>query len=163
MIAEVRSHVIDNPGATAHDIMKAHPGLNPANLTSALRNLYRKGELERMKVSRCPESPGRSVYAYWPAKVWDEARAKALVESHGVNQSRFEGTVEDWSLPCPRCGHDRMQLPMVLNALSRRAHVYVCKECGMDEAMRDMAKEPPLPIMEWGMTLGFMACDEEGN
>lgn len=53
--------------------------------------------------------------------------------------------------PCPRCGHDRMHSDsVVLNALSRYATVYICEECGMDEAMRDMFGDP-LPLEEWAM------------
>ncbi|HWP51661.1 MAG TPA: hypothetical protein VN626_08190 [Clostridia bacterium] len=36
----------------------------------------------------------------------------------------------------------------VRNALSRHANVYVCDECGMDEAMREYAGNP-LPLEEW--------------
>ena len=56
---------------------------------------------------------------------------------------------------CPRCGHERMNKKPVRNALSRYAHVYICDECGMDEALRDMAGMPPLPFEEWGMAAIF--------
>lgn len=48
---------------------------------------------------------------------------------------------------CLRCGQplcDRL----VDNALSRALDVYVCPQCGVDEALRD-ASYDPLPISEW--------------
>ena len=43
----------------------------------------------------------------------------------------------------------------VRNALSRYARVYICGECGTDEALHDMAGMPPLPFEEWGMAAIF--------
>ena len=62
--------------------------------------------------------------------------------------------------PCPRCGHDRMdsQNP-VRNALSRYADVYICDECGTEEAMADFGGMKPLPFSQWSMAISF---DEEG-
>jgi len=34
-------------------------------------------------------------------------------------------------------------------ALSRVADIYICSECGQDEAMRDFAGSPPVPPDEW--------------
>ena len=50
-------------------------------------------------------------------------------------------------LICPRCGR-WMKLPITHNALSRVADVYICPDCGMDEAIRDFGRIP-LPIEEW--------------
>lgn len=56
------------------------------------------------------------------------------------------------AFPCPRCGHNRMQHKAEENALSRHAAVYICNECGLQEAMLDtQCKE--LPLMKWGMVL----------
>jgi transcription elongation factor Elf1 len=68
---------------------------------------------------------------------------KARIESLMPRQKRGE------ALPCLRCGQDRMSETPVRNALSRRADVYICDECGTDEALRDMAGAPPLPLREW--------------
>ena len=57
--------------------------------------------------------------------------------------------------PCPRCGFDRMDPKPVRNALSRYANVYICDECGTDEAMRDFAGATPLPLNEWSMAISF--------
>lgn len=79
----------------------------------------------------------------------NEEQAKGLVESLTPLQEAGE------KFPCPRCGHDRMNEKPVRNALSRRANVYICNECGSDEALRDLTKCPPLPFTQWGMVLGF--------
>jgi len=46
------------------------------------------------------------------------------------------------------------------NALSRRADVYICNECGTEEALLDMAGKSSLPLNEWAMVLGFDSNDE---
>lgn len=58
--------------------------------------------------------------------------------------------------PCPRCERPTMKTDRaaVTNALSRYASVYICDECGMDEALRDMAGTP-LPLAEWAMVRSF--------
>lgn len=48
---------------------------------------------------------------------------------------------------CLRCGNP-LDNHLVLNALSRHADVYVCRECGTNEALRDALGEP-LPLQEW--------------
>ena len=50
---------------------------------------------------------------------------------------------------CPRCGKDDMSVITEHNALSRRADIYICEACGMDEALRDAAGLYPLPFTEW--------------
>lgn len=83
--------------------------------------------------------------------------ARELLEELGKLQEKGQAT----GLPCPRCGHDRMLQKPVQNALSRRAKVYICPECGMDEALRDMAGMEPLPLNQWGMVLSFDDKEKE--
>ena len=53
--------------------------------------------------------------------------------------------IENWSiaqkagavLPCPRCGHTRMEENLYRNSLSRRADIYMCQSCGTDESIVD--------------------------
>ena len=33
--------------------------------------------------------------------------------------------------------------------------VYICDECGTDEALRDFAGLDPLPLNEWSMAISF--------
>ena len=49
---------------------------------------------------------------------------------------------------CPRCGRS-MKPRLHTNALSRQlVGVYICDNCGMDEALRAFAR-CPLPLEEW--------------
>lgn len=48
---------------------------------------------------------------------------------------------------CLRCGSP-LSRRLVVNALSRHADVYICQECGSDEALRDAIGEP-LPLRDW--------------
>ena len=82
-------------------------------------------------------------------KVKTIEEAKTLIESLMPMQERGE------RVPCPRCGYNRMNENPVRNALSRRARVYICDECGMDEALRDMTRMEPLPLNEWSMAISF--------
>lgn len=60
---------------------------------------------------------------------------------------KIKETQQAGALICPRCGQ-WMKLPITHNALSRVADVYICPDCGMDEAIRDFGRIP-LPIEEW--------------
>lgn len=77
--------------------------------------------------------------------------ARAMLERLGKMQA--EGRAA--GLPCPRCGRHAMDCHPTRNALSRRATVYICDACGMEEALRDMNRTPPLPLNEWGMIKAF--------
>jgi hypothetical protein len=48
---------------------------------------------------------------------------------------------------CPRCGRP-LNERLSLNAWSRYADIYICNNCGMDEAMQDY-RGAPLPLSEW--------------
>jgi len=45
------------------------------------------------------------------------------------------------SIICPRCGLPKMKAKLFSNALSRRADIYVCDSCGMEEALCDFCKK----------------------
>lgn len=79
-----------------------------------------------------------------------EKQAQRLVESMLKIQ---EGGSAD-AFPCPRCGHSSMRHENEENALSRHANVYICPECGTQEALLDMRNEQ-LPFLSWGMVRGF--------
>jgi rubrerythrin len=51
---------------------------------------------------------------------------------------------------CPRCGHERMTPEMYKNAWSRHADIYICDECGTDEALR-VCNNDTLPLVKWYM------------
>lgn len=52
-------------------------------------------------------------------------------------------------LPCPRCGHVKMEKDLYHNALSRRADIYICPACGTEEALEDFCKKRKKPLEEW--------------
>lgn len=57
-------------------------------------------------------------------------------------------------MPCPRCGYDLMDSENpARNALSRRANVYVCSACGMQEALEDWTSHVR-SITEWAIFKG---------
>jgi predicted RNA-binding Zn-ribbon protein involved in translation (DUF1610 family) len=58
--------------------------------------------------------------------------------------------------PCPRCGENGMRPITQQNARSRFANVYICSVCGTDEAMREAAGDPQLPLNEWSMIKSFI-------
>ena len=62
----------------------------------------------------------------------NENEAKTLIE-------RFAEKQQGGHFACPRCGKMTMDAESVThNALSRRATVYICDACGMQEALEDM-------------------------
>ena len=75
-------------------------------------------------------------------KNMSEEAAKVLI-------ARFAEKQQGGDYPCPRCGRPVMASDPVRNALSRRASVYVCDECGMIEALEDMPGAFRLPLSVW--------------
>lgn len=49
---------------------------------------------------------------------------------------------------CPRCGEFKMNPDIYKNALSRHADIYICSQCGMDEAIR-VFQNNVLPFNKW--------------
>lgn len=74
--------------------------------------------------------------------------AKILIESLKDRQLAGE------HLPCPRCGKDNMDQSAARNAMSRYAEVYICSDCGTDEAIRDYAGSEPIPFRKWAAANG---------
>lgn len=63
-------------------------------------------------------------------------------------------------LPCPRCGHIKMEKELGHNALSRRVDLYVCPSCGTEEALEDYAGNKK-PLQEWFLFSDLFGCKEE--
>lgn len=51
-------------------------------------------------------------------------------------------------MPCPRCGKNKLKSDMIQNCLSRHEDIYICNECGQDEAGFDMAGLA-IPLEKW--------------
>ena len=78
-------------------------------------------------------------------KPWENPeKAKAFLEFMETREDRDAADI------CPRCGKPRMDAIKVRNALSRYARVYICNDCGADEALRDLYGEA-LPLNRWSM------------
>lgn len=61
-----------------------------------------------------------------------------------------EAQGEGWAyipgMHCPRCGREAMRLPVAVNSLSRMGRgIYICTQCGIDEAMLDWQGINPWP------------------
>lgn len=74
-------------------------------------------------------------------KKLSEDAAKLLIE-------RFAKKQNDAQSICPRCGLPYMESDMARNALSRRADIYVCAGCGMEEAVEDFGGKR-LSLSDW--------------
>lgn len=64
-------------------------------------------------------------------RVLTEEEARTLI-------GRFAEKQQGGHFACPRCGRMAMNSDAKHNALSRRANVYVCDTCGLQEALEDM-------------------------
>jgi len=70
--------------------------------------------------------------------------AKGVIETYrGMQEKNDGGNVP----PCPRCGKP-MNPWLDDNAQSRHEDIYICEECGEDEAMREQNNDI-LPVSEW--------------
>ena len=61
---------------------------------------------------------------------------------------RFAPLQKKYNWPCPRCGQWAMTSDPARNALSRRAEIYVCDQCGIEEAMEDFTGKVT-PLSSW--------------
>ena len=77
-----------------------------------------------------------------------EHLAKGILKTY----SEIQKSANIESLPCPRCGYMRMK---PRNALSRHFNIYICSECGTDEALRDFKKDV-LPLSSWLVVEKFL-------
>ena len=73
----------------------------------------------------------------------NELNAKAVLERYAMTQAEIPAA-------CPRCGEHAMSDTITHNALSRRAHIYICDACGMAEAIEEM-KGQRLPLSKWSL------------
>jgi len=61
---------------------------------------------------------------------------------------------------CPRCGKKTMREKLHYNCMSRRADVYVCEPCGMEEALLDFKGYDDL-VTDWCLIRQYACCNEE--
>lgn len=87
----------------------------------------------------------------------NEDRAKEVVEECGRLQ---EHDPDNYNLPCPRCGHPMTHKRATRNALSRHAHVYICAQCGMHEAVIAATGDDPIPFCLWSLPESLEESDD---
>lgn len=58
---------------------------------------------------------------------------------------------------CPRCGKMNMREEQLLNSLSRYCDVYICSDCGNEEAMIDWTGDTVLPFEKWAVVQSVLA------
>lgn len=61
---------------------------------------------------------------------------------------------------CPRCGRFTVKDRLHTNALSRYSDVYICDECGLNEAIRAIG-DVPLPLQDWAVAKDQMKGGSE--
>ena len=75
---------------------------------------------------------------------------RAYANEKCVIESIADAQKNGFNSKCPRCGkEEELCCSEEIGALSRRADVFVCSECGFEEAMEDYFKQIILPITEW--------------
>lgn len=55
---------------------------------------------------------------------------------------------------CPRCGQPTMDKRLSKNALSRNADIYICPQCGMEEALEALPGNSKKPLESWYIMRG---------
>ena len=76
-------------------------------------------------------------------KVASASAAKAAIDAFASKQT-------DGAHFCPRCGRFTVKEQLSSNALNRCAQVYICDDCGLDEAIRAM-KGDELLLEDWAV------------
>ena len=67
---------------------------------------------------------------------------KQSLNKHIATYKMLQG-IPALNMPCPRCGQHRMEKDMAENALSRYTDIYICSDCGRDEAMLGASEQMP--------------------
>ena len=90
-----------------------------------------------------------AVFAADQQQAQEKARADGRIDGRDVWE--IESIEQDGHFACPRCGKMAMDAESVTrNALSRRATVYICDACGMQEALEDMM-DSITPLTAWAI------------
>ena len=97
---------------------------------------------ELLAASEAMAAAGKPCYEEFCAEL-DEQDAQKKIEAFAKVQT-------DGVHFCPRCGRMSVKERLHTNALSRRADIYICDACGMDEAIR-AARGELLPLRKWAI------------
>ena len=90
------------------------------------------------------KADGREAWEVESVEPHEETLARVLI-------AEFSKKQQGGHFACPRCGKMAMDAESVTrNALSRRATVYICDACGMQEALEDMM-DSITPLTAWAI------------
>ena len=67
---------------------------------------------------------------------------KQSLNKHIATYKMLQG-IPVLNMPCPRCGQHHMKKDMAENALSRYIDIYICSDCGREEAMLGASEQMP--------------------
>ena len=104
------------------------------------------------------KADGREAWEVESIEPNEETLARILIAEFAKKQ-------QGGHFACPRCGKMTMDAESVThNALSRRATVYICDACGMQEALEDMM-DSRTPLTAWAIVAapGNWRMEEGGN
>jgi len=127
-------------------------GIRPWDLFFFERYDERSGEAHAGdKTTYASVNMGITKDGVFHSPVWvhyEKAPFDAVVDNY-KSRDMLEGMYEDQmitSSPCPRCNKGRAGRG---TALSRRAKVMICNQCGTEEAMMDATGENPMLFSNW--------------
>lgn len=83
-----------------------------------------------------------------------EHLAKGVIETYRSMQEKNDG---ENMPPCPRCGKP-MKPGLDDNAQSKHEDIYICEECGEDEAMRE--HDNTIPLSDWAAVKVILGIQE---
>lgn len=85
------------------------------------------------------------------------------MKANELIQNWYKAQLAGAVLPCPRCGRE-MDETLSHNSFSRRADVYVCSHCGMEEAIEDMKhnriSDKKISISQWFVSSALLSTPE---
>lgn len=82
--------------------------------------------------------------------VFEELENKILLEF--LIQEQERGFREGMTMKCPRCFIHDLDSDEAMNSVTRlNDSVYICKDCGQDEALADVGLFPQLNAYEWAI------------
>jgi len=115
---------------------------NGQRITAAVFAANQQQALEKARADG--QIDDREVWEVESIEPHEETLARILITEFAKKQ-------QGGHFACPRCGMMAMNAESITrNALSRRAHVYVCDACGTMEALEDMM-DSRTPLSAWAI------------
>lgn len=142
-------------GVTVSDLEELYADLNGERRTLTEPSEYRGHSLSMSDVVEVIRKTG-SQFHYVDRigfKTIEFDPSKCMHTKH-LTKEDIEKALErqrDGAFRCPRCGRETMKPKLHTNALSRRADVYICDECGMSEAIEDIPGNFKTPFEFWAI------------